>query len=157
MSRFEQLRGWHTDQRKSILEYWDSLVLTAEVFRQGYAKYLEAPDEGWRDPEGVRRDYVVLANKVGSKFEDVSYNKLSGADSWLDFHIGVVLDQSANQYPKKRIYTHLQMKKEQGGFIVKSDAPTFSAKVSNGPDGPDFDEAYFHLFEAVRDNLSYRP
>lgn len=157
MSRFEQLRGWHTEQRRAVLDYWNSLQRMAEVFRQGYARYLEAPEDGWRDSDGNERPYVVIANKAGNEYKDVSYHDLNGADSWLDFHIGVVMDQAANQYPKKRLYTHLQIKKEEGGYRVKSDGPTFELKVSDGANGPDFDEVYDRLFEAVRKNLSYRP
>ncbi|NLT90376.1 MAG: hypothetical protein GXW93_21165 [Pseudomonas lactis] len=157
MSRFEQLRGWHTEQRKEVLGYWQSLQRSAEGFRQGYSKFLEAPEEGWRDSNGDERPYVTLASKINGEFKDVSFHDLHGADSWLDFYVGVTLDQSANQYPKKRIYTQVQMKKEDGGFRIKSDAPTFDFKVSSGPSGPEFDVVYDRLFEGVRENLSYRP
>lgn len=157
MSRFEQLRGWHLEQKKKVSDYWDSLQQAAEMLRQGYSEYLEAPVDGWVDTRNKQRDYVSLANKVGYDYEDVSYHQLKGAESWLDFHVGVALDEAAYQFPKRRIYVHLFMKKEGGSYFVKCDAPFFSIRATNSANGPDFEEAYEKLFEAVRKELSYRP
>lgn len=157
MSRFEELRGLHTQQRKEVSNYWQSLQRSAEGLRQGYSKFLEAPDEGWLDSKGDEHPYVTLADKISGEYKDSSFHDLSGSDSWLNFYVGVTLDQSANQYPKKRIYTQVQMKKEDGGFRVKSDAPSFDFMVSGAPSGPEFDVVYERLFDGVREALSYRP
>lgn len=157
MSRFEQLRGWHKEQNAEIHEYWRSLQQTAEQFRLGFSSFLDAPTEGWRDSQGGVRSYVTFAKIVKGEHQDVTYHDLEGADSWLDFQFGVTVDFSSGSYPKKRIFAHVFMKKEHGGYHIRCEAPSFDIKVSNSSAVPDFDEVYEKLFESIRKNLSYRP
>lgn len=156
MSNFVQLRELKIQQDQAIREYWRDVQGTAGVIRQGFADYLQLPDETYV-VDGGEVPYVKIAKRENGKHKEVMLHELDGENSWLDFSIGLTVDRARNTYPKNTIYTNLKLKKIDDGYQVTFSDHGVTLDV-NGVDGQvDFSAVYDQIFKGLQAYLSYRP
>jgi hypothetical protein len=157
MSRFEQLRGWQSEQEKAVSQYWDDLRDAVSRIWVGFAEYLELPQSEYEALNGERHHYVKLARVENGKYIESNTHELVGKNSALEFCLGLTVDASVGTFPKTTVYTQLKIKKEPGGYLVTSDQHSFSVKASGTSNTADFDPVYEEVFQLLRKHFTLRP